>query len=111
MITKQIIENFFNNLKGDNDFNANDYLVWGFFFIGADKNMLKALGKHLENEGYLFVDIFEADKEEANDKTEYYLHLEKFDKHDINSLMCLNEILQMQAIKFNSRYDGFDVGG
>ncbi|CAM1352204.1 ribonuclease E inhibitor RraB [Tenacibaculum ascidiaceicola] len=111
MITKDIIIDFFKNLKLKGDFNIKEKLLWGYFFLDKDINKLKKLSKKLEQNNYTFVDIFEAEKEEAEDPQEYYLHVEKIEHHNVETLDKRNKELYLLAEKNNIEYyDGFDVG-
>lgn len=111
MITREIINDFFISVKAGNEFNTDDKLLWGYFFLDKNKSKLKLAAENLSKQGYSYVDIFEAEKENPNDTTEYYLHVEKIEYHTIDSLDERNQELYKFAEenKINC-YDGFDVG-
>lgn len=58
----------------------------------------------MKNKNFDFVEIFQAD-----DKS-YWLHLERKETHNSNSLYKLNDELYELADKYKITYDGFDVG-
>lgn len=111
MITKETIIDFFEDLKIKNDFNIKGKLLWGYFFLDSDLIKLKEFSKKIISEGYRFADIFEAEKEKEGDIQEYYLHVEKIEHHDVESLNIINEYFYKLAEENNiNLYDGFDVG-
>ncbi len=111
MITKETIIDFFEDLKINSDFNLNEELLWGYFFLDKDYNKLKKISEYLEKEEYRFVDIFEAEKETEDDPEEYYLHIEKVEFHNVDSLDKRNRYFYNLAVKNNiDSYDGFYVG-
>lgn len=109
MITREDIEQFFvdNTNKLDCDFTQEQ--IWGYFFLDVGKERLEKLRLKLESMGYRYVDIFEAEMEDSAQQQEYYLHVEKKEYHDIDSLHQRNlEFYKLaEKIKVIS-YDGFD---
>ncbi len=111
MITKETIEDFFSNVNEKGEFDTSSKLLWGYFFLDRNKVKLKSAADKLSKEGYRYVDIFEADKENPNDPQEYYLHIEKIEYHNVDSLDKRNKELYDFAYNNNIEYyDGFDVG-
>lgn len=110
MISKEDIKEFFEDIKNVGDFDTTNKLLWGYFFLSNDTDILKKLSNELVKEDYKFVDIFLADKINENDPTEYYLHLEKVEYHNVNSLDIRTKELYNLAEKYNVIYDGFDLG-
>lgn len=110
MITKETIKEFFENVKRGGEFDTTNKLLWGYFFLDKDISKLKNIVNELSKEGYRYVDIFEAEKLNPDDVQEYYLHVEKIEYHDIDSLDIRNRELYNFADKLNTSYDGFDVG-
>ncbi|WP_281322747.1 ribonuclease E inhibitor RraB [Flavobacterium aestivum] len=111
MISQETVINFFKDLKEANDFNSNEKLLWGYFFLDSNKKKLEDFSLKLEQLGYRFKNIFEAEKINEGDKAEYYLHVEKIEHHTVDSLYALNNIFYDLVTENNiDFYDGFDVG-
>jgi len=110
MITVEVVQDFFKDLDQKGDFDYSLPLLWGYFFLSADVSNLKNLGENLQQSGYRLVDVFEAELEEGSDIQEYYLHLEKVEKHNPKSLIHRNNEFYSIAEKYDVEYDGFDVG-
>lgn len=111
MITKETIQEFFRDVNSGNEFNTSDILLWGYFFLDPDKAKLEKAGNKLAKKGYKFVEIFDAEKEDESDPQEYYLHVERIEKHDEETLYKRNKELYIFAEENDiMSYDGFDVG-
>jgi ribosomal protein L11 methylase PrmA len=110
MITKEKIVEFFKDIDNCQSFDFNKELTWGYFFLSANKNQLEKTCKQLITLGYIFVDIFDAEKDNIDDDDEFYLHVEKKEKHNVDSLFKRNEELYAIAFNYKIEYDGFDVG-
>lgn len=110
MITKETVQDFFKDLKEKGNFDASKKLTWGYFFLGSDIDDLRKVANLLEKQNYTFIDIFDADKINPNDVQEYYLHMQKDEHHDIQSLLKRNDELYSVANLYKIIYDGFDVG-
>lgn len=111
MITKETVEDFFENVNKGDEFDTSEVLLWGYFFLDFDLSKLKSASEKLVSAGYRFVDIFEAEKENEEDEQEYYLHVEKIERHDVNSLHKRNsELYDFADANEIDSYDGFDVG-
>ena len=111
MIERATIEEFFRAVSESRHVDINKPQLWGFFFLDSDISKLKKLGDYLQEDGYTFVDIFEAESVSESQEIEYYLHVEKEEIHDVDSLIIrssnLSEIIDKMGVK---SYDGFDVG-
>lgn len=111
MINRETIIEFFNDLKESNDFNIDEKLLWSYFFLDNNKRMLKDFSIKLEQLGYTFNSIFEAEKVEEEDEVEYYLQVTKIEHHTIDSLNNLNVVFyDLAESNHIDSYDGFDVG-
>jgi hypothetical protein len=110
VIKEETIESFFKYLKIKGDFNPLEKLLWGYFFIDSNRGNLQKVADLLNEKGYSFVKFFEAEKEDNNDLTEYYLHVEKQGTHTVESLLKLNLEFYSIANLHKVTYDGFDVG-
>ena len=110
MIDLSTVNSFFEDLASKGDFNTSKDLTWGFFFLSSNVNNLRKLNDHLIKNGYEYVDLFDAEKEDEQDEDEYYLLLEKIEKHTPITLDKRNQELYRLAEEFDVEYDGFDVG-
>lgn len=111
MINRETIINFFEDLKKGNDFNIDGKLLWSYFFLDKNKKKLQDFTLKLEQLGYEFDNIFEAEKINKEDVIEYYLQVTKIEHHTINSLNDLNMMFYKLAEENDiNHYDGFDVG-
>ena len=109
MITKDDIQTFFENLK-DSDIDSNNQLIYGYFFTDPNATKLESASQDLVKLGYKFVDIFEAEVED-DDEPFFYLHVEKVEKHSVDSLDKVNQTLYVLADKYElESYDGFAAG-
>jgi hypothetical protein len=110
MITKDAIQQVFDQLLKQGNMDTKEPLLYGYFFTDADGAKLFAVSEELEKLGYKYVDIFEPDVDEADDAV-YYLHVEKVETHTVDSLDLRNKEFYKFADKYNlESYDGFDVG-
>ena len=110
MITDETVIDFFEDIKANNSFDLQSKLLWGYFFLSENKNQLEEVRKYLEKMDYVYVDIFDAEKEDINDEDEFYLHMEKREKQNVETLLQRNKELYSIADSYNVTYDGFDVG-
>ncbi|UII34896.1 ribonuclease E inhibitor RraB [Fulvivirga ulvae] len=79
-------------------------------FIDFDFKKLQSFAEVLKSKGYDFVDIFKAEMEEGSNVQEYYLQVEKVEKHNVNSLMRRNnEFYELAITQKGMFYDGFDT--
>lgn len=99
------VEEFYENTRSRKDIDVSKNLSWGYYFSSIDKGPLERVKELLLNEkGYSYAEII---KEEDS---KYYLHIEKIEKHTINSLTQRDIELKNYAEEFNiESYDGFDV--
>ncbi len=122
-IDKAALEQMFDNIRAETDWNIDGPMLWGYFFTDQDPNLLKQLGEQLEQDGYRFVDIFaiesdeeddapDADDEDEEDDEElYFLHVERVETHTVWSLELRNRNFDALAARFGvASYDGMDVG-
>lgn len=111
MIERATLIEMFATLK-DNGLNASEDLLWGFYFTDPDAEQLQALVPALESRGYRFIDLFEAEiDEEVSSEPMYYLHVEKVERHNIDSLDARNNEMELLAEQYGvAKYDGMDAG-
>ena len=79
-------------------------LFRSYFFISDNKNQFEKVKNELIALKFEFVEIYQAE-----DKS-YWLHVERKEKHNAESLFALDEELYKIADKYEIIYDGFDVG-
>lgn len=111
MIERATLIEMFAALK-DNGLNANEDLLWGYYFVDPDSEQLQALIPALEGRGYRFIDLFEAEiDEEVSSTPMYYLHVEKAERHTIDTLEVRNQEMELLAEQYGvAKYDGMDAG-
>ncbi|WP_289665330.1 ribonuclease E inhibitor RraB [Flavobacterium panacagri] len=111
MINRETIINFYEDLKKENDFNIDEKLLWSYFFLDTNKKKLQDFTVKLEQLGYKFESIFEAEKINEEDDVEYYLQVIEIQHHTIDSLNDLNMMFyKLAEVNDINHYDGFDVG-
>lgn len=109
-IEKQQLEEVFENIRNETDWDLNDDLLWGYFFTDGDPELLTKAAQELEQADYSVVDIFAAADEEGEDLGFYVLHVEKIETHTVDSLHERNNELYAFAEKHGlETYDGMDV--
>ncbi len=109
MITLDSLEEMFANIKAKTQWNTEGDLLWGYFFTDHNPKHFESLRKHLERNGYRYVDILEP--EGGNDDAAYSLHVERVENHTPQSLYKRNLELYRLAEQYGvEAYDGMDVG-
>jgi hypothetical protein len=104
LISKEI-EDFFDNAISTDRIDFSKNLSWGYYFSHFEKTNLEIFKNVLLKEGYTFAEIV---KEDESDK--YLLHLEKIEKHTVDTLTKRDLQLNGYARRFNiDSYEGFDV--
>lgn len=109
-IPKAQLQQMFDNISANTPWDIHGEMLWGYFFTDSDEARLKSASKLLEQQGYQYVEIFLPAEDEAD--SEYFiLHVEKIEKHTVDSLYQRNAELAAFA-KDNGleTYDGMDVG-
>lgn len=110
MITKDAIQQVFDDLDTQGDMDTKGPLLYGYFFTDPDGDKLYSASEELQKMGYKFINIFQPEVDEGDDPF-YYLHVEKVETHSVDSLDKRNQEFYKFADKFNlESYDGFDVG-
>lgn len=108
-ITRESLDEMFENLKAKTKWNLDGPLLWGYFFTDHDPKKFMRLKAHLEKLGYRYVGILEPEEGEAN--RTYFLHVERVEHHTPQSLHARNQQLSRLARQFGvEAYDGMDVG-
>jgi hypothetical protein len=106
MITLPELEDMFANMRANTKWDVDGELLWGYFFTDPDPKKLERIVEPLTSSGYRFVSIYETD-----DKSTYFLHVERVEKHSPETLYDRNAEFYKLAEKFGlESYDGMDVG-
>ncbi len=96
----------FANMRANTKWDVDGELLWGYFFTDPDPKKLERIVEPLTSSGYRFVSIYETD-----DKSTYFLHVERVEKHSPETLYDRNAEFYKLAEKFGlESYDGMDVG-
>jgi hypothetical protein len=110
VIEKKQLELMFEQIADNTDWDLSAPLIWGFFFTDASAEKLRAVVPALEQDGYRFVDVFLADKDEENAPDLWMLQVEKVEVHTADSLDLRNgELYRFAAGHGLGAYDGMDV--
>lgn len=111
MIDKAALIEMFQNIE-QNGLSANEELLWGHFFADHDQEKLETLVPALEGRGFRFVDLYEAEPDdEAQYEPLYCLHVEKAERHSVDSLEQRTRELYALADQYGiESYDGMEVG-
>ena len=106
-MSKDDIIEIFNKMKNEANWDPeNNEMLFGYFFTDKDRNNLEKGAIILISQGYKLVKIRKDD-----DENYYWLHVEKIEKHSVDSLDSRNKILYKFAKENNIElYDGWDVG-
>jgi hypothetical protein len=109
VITLEQLNQMFADMRAGPNYkkwNVDGDLLWGYFFADRDAKKLQPVADHLTKAGYRLVRIYPTD-----DKTEFFLHVEKVEHHTPESLDRRNQELNELADHFHiESYDGMDVG-
>ena len=105
------LEEMFSNIKSTTDWDISGDMLWGYFFTNSDTAKLETVKELLVSQGYRYVDIHLADKNEPNGPDIFWLHVEKVETHSPKSLDETNNKFYLLAHEFNlDSYDGMDIG-
>jgi hypothetical protein len=109
-ISIEQLDELFKNIPDNEQWDLSKPLLWGYFFTDIDPNKLELVKPKLQAMGYTIVDIFQAEKEEG-DADLFYLHIEKPEIHNSQSLDKRNDEFYIFAYQNGlDSYDGMDVG-
>lgn len=83
---------------------------WSYFFVDPSPQALAPLAEHPRDAGYELRGYLDPDPEA--DQPVYFLHVDRVERHTVDSLATRNAELHALAARFGVRdYDGMDVGG
>ncbi len=111
VITKDQLVEMFDNMPKGPDWDTSKPLLWGYFFTDSSKETLQHAVPLLEQQGYKFVDIYLSDKDDPKEPDLWWLHVEKVEMHNPDTLDQRNQLLYQFADDHGiDSYDGMDVG-
>lgn len=110
-ITIEQLDDMFNNIAEQGQWDLSKPLLWGYFFTDNDPNKLELVIPKIQAMGYKVVAIFQAEKEDENEPDLFYLHIENPEVHNSESLDKRNDEFYIFAYENGlDSYDGMDVG-
>ncbi len=111
MITKEEMVELFADMKKNAPWDISKPLLWGYFFADPNKAKLETAAPLLQEQGYKTVGIYDSQDESGNAAPLWWLHVEKLEKHTVDTLHARNqEFYQFAATQQLESYDGMDVG-
>ncbi len=112
MITREQLEELFEHTRSHPQvkWSIDDVCTWGYFFTDHDEERLARAAPALEAQGYRVVGILRPGPED-DDPELLWLHVERDERHSVDSLFARNDELYRFAENFDlESYDGMDVG-
>jgi len=110
MITRELISDLFESTRAKARWSIDDACLWGYFFTDTDRSKLLRAGADLEARGFRVVGIMDS-TQDGEDPEALFLHVERVERHTVDSLLALNAELYAFAEKHDlGSYDGMDVG-
>jgi hypothetical protein len=109
VITLEQLNQMFADMRAELNYkkwNVDGDLLWGYFFTDREAKKLHPVADHLTKAGYRLVNIYPTD-----DKTKFFLHVERIEHHTPESLDRRNQEFYKLADHYHiESYDGMDVG-
>lgn len=110
MITLDSLEQMFDNIQANTDWDMSEPMLWGYFFTDRSEEKLRTVAPLLEEQGYRYVDLFIPELDEGEEEY-FFLHVEKEEIHTPQSLHQRNQHFYALAERYElDSYDGMDVG-
>ena len=110
MITREVIDELFESTRARARWSIDDVCLWGYFFTDVDRSKLLGAGADLEDRGFRMVGILDPTPADDDQET-LFLHVERVERHTVDSLLELNADLDAFAEQHGlESYDGMDVG-
>ena len=110
MITREQLQDHFEHTRAVAKWSIDDVCLWGYFFTDHDRTKLLAAAPALEQMGYRVVGFLEPTPDD-DDQELLFLHVEREERHTVDSLHARNQDLYRFAEQFGiETYDGMDVG-
>jgi hypothetical protein len=111
VITRDELVEMFDSIARDAKWDMSKPMLWGYFFTDSDKAQLERVAPLLQKQGYRYVEIFLADKDDQDERDLWFLHVERVEVHTPDSLYERNRALYKFADDHGlDSYDGMDVG-
>ena len=111
VIEKEILEDMFASMRKQANIHPKQKLLWGYFFTHTEPTLLEKASDLLLKKGYDFVEIYETEKDSPESINNWWLHVEKIEKHTVSSLDKRNDEFYLFAHNLGLfSYDGMDVG-
>lgn len=106
------IEELFAEAKREDNWAADEDMLYSYYFVDTEVEKLEKLGEHLDSQGYDFIDIFELGDDETEESTgEYLLHIDRVETHTPRSLAERNVEFEKLREQFGVQiYDGWEFG-
>ncbi|MEM9060934.1 MAG: ribonuclease E inhibitor RraB [Pseudomonadota bacterium] len=109
-IERSTLQAMFDHAEAINDWQIRDTCLWGYFFTDRRLEALERAAEELVKAGYTFVRVLEPELEQGEARY-YFLHVERVERHSVDSLHLRNAALYEFADRHNlGGYDGMDVG-
>lgn len=100
----------FDHARAKAKWSIDDVCLWGYFFTDHDRERLSAAAPALERMGYRVVGFLEPTPQD-DDQGLLFLHVEREERHTVESLDARNLELYRFAAEFGiETYDGMDAG-
>lgn len=111
MITREQLVEMFEGIANDAKWDMSKPMVWGYFFTDSSRRKLEKAAPVLEGQGYRVVDIYMSEKDDPEEPDIWWLHVEKIEVHNVETLDARNQDLYRLADTLGlESYDGMDVG-
>ena len=105
----QLVE-MFDNVAKHSNWDMSKPMRWGYFFTYTDREKLDEVSPLLEKQGYKLVGIYNSKGKDKNESDVWWLHVEKVEIHNPDSLYERNQLLEEFAAEHDLQsYDGMDV--
>ena len=110
MIELTALEEMFDSIRENTDWDIDGPMLWGYFFLDPSRSKLEQLASILQENGYNVVDIYVPEHEEGEAES-HCLHVERVESHTARSLDDRNHEFYALAGRLGvALYDGMDVG-
>jgi hypothetical protein len=109
MIPRQELVDMFDHMTANTNWNIAAPMVWGYFFTHDTPEPLNQAAAMLQQEGYELVGVYASEPKDPEEPL-WWLHVERIETHDVDSLFARNEQLSEFAARYGFCYDGMDVG-
>jgi hypothetical protein len=111
MIAREILQQMFDGISEEGQWDMSEPMMWGYFFTHPEKGPLARVVPLLQARDYEFVDLYQGDENNPADADLWWLHVQRVEAHSVDSLFARNEQLREFASDHGlDSYDGMDVG-